>query len=136
MFSGRKWRMGRRRQLRKPLRGCPAGVRKLSATLAVLIPVLLVSAAGFAFGVANLRLGSARPKSITVEVVVVPGDTLWSIAREALSREADLRATVDHIMRVNNLPGSVLRPGQVLLVEVPLDQASASTQALATGKKF
>ncbi|MEW6228777.1 MAG: LysM peptidoglycan-binding domain-containing protein [Bacillota bacterium] len=101
--------------------------RKPSAILALSLPAVVLLVAGFTFTVASPRSGSVDPRYATVEVVVVSGDTLWSIARKHVSKEADLRAAVDDIMRLNDLPNSTLRPGQVLLVEVPLDQAATGT---------
>jgi Tfp pilus assembly protein FimV len=46
-------------------------------------------------------------------VVVRSGDTLWSIAADAAPEE-DVRAVVDAIIAVNDLPGVGLVPGQVL----------------------
>jgi hypothetical protein len=46
-------------------------------------------------------------------VVVEPGDTLWSIAREVAPQE-DTRAVVDALSEVNGLGDTVLIPGQVL----------------------
>jgi nucleoid-associated protein YgaU len=48
-------------------------------------------------------------------VVVEPGDTLWSIARE-LAPQEDVRAVVDALVEVNGLDDTVLLPGQVLQV--------------------
>ena len=45
--------------------------------------------------------------------VVRAGDTLWSIAR-SVAGEADVRAVVDEIQRLNGLEGTALVPGQVL----------------------
>jgi len=51
---------------------------------------------------------------VGVETVVVhPGDTLWSIARNTAPEE-DPRAVVDAIVDLNALDGVGLRPGQVL----------------------
>jgi hypothetical protein len=46
-------------------------------------------------------------------VVVQGGDTLWSIA-SSVAGDADVRAVVDEIQRLNHLDGTVLVPGQVL----------------------
>jgi nucleoid-associated protein YgaU len=48
-------------------------------------------------------------------VVVESGDTLWSIA-DALGGDADVRATIDEIQRLNGLESADLVPGQVLLL--------------------
>jgi len=109
------------------IRDCRLRARKPSAILTLSLPAVVLLAAGFTFTVASPRVGNVEPRCSTVEVVVMPGDTLWSIARKHVSKEADLRAAVDDIMRLNDLPNSTLRPGQVLLVGVPLDQAGTGT---------
>jgi len=48
-------------------------------------------------------------------VVVRPGDTLWSVAA-SVAGEEDVRAVVDRIQELNGLDGTVLVPGQVLLL--------------------
>jgi nucleoid-associated protein YgaU len=48
-------------------------------------------------------------------VAVRPGDTLWSVAA-SVAGEEDVRAVVDRIQELNGLPGTVLVPGQVLLL--------------------
>lgn len=50
-------------------------------------------------------------------VVVQPGQSLWSIAR-SLAPQADTRATVAAIVELNGLDGSVVHPGQSLVVPV------------------
>ena len=68
------------------------------------------------------RAASVGPALTTVEVVVAPGDTLWSIARRHVGKEVDLRAAVDDIIARNRLSSTTLQPGQVLVVEI--DEAS------------
>jgi hypothetical protein len=48
-------------------------------------------------------------------VVVQPGQTLWSIASKA-DPYADPRAVIQEIIDENQLPGTGIHPGQVLLV--------------------
>ncbi len=60
--------------------------------------------------------GPAAPKA-PVRVVVEPGDTLWALAREYGPPNEDVREVVYDIRETNHLAGSVIRPGQVLLIE-------------------
>lgn len=52
-----------------------------------------------------------------VQVKVMYGDSLWSIADEATPEHRDLRKTMYDIIKHNNLESEILRPGQIL--EVP-----------------
>jgi LysM repeat protein len=58
------------------------------------------------------------PASAPAEVVVVPGDTLWSIA-ERVAPGRDPRAVVDQLRRINGLPSGEVAAGQRLLLRAP-----------------
>ena len=61
--------------------------------------------------------GAFAPRAIAeVQVVVEPGDTVWSIA-EALAGGEDVRPVVDAIVEANG--GATLVPGQRLAVTLP-----------------
>lgn len=58
-------------------------------------------------------------KSVTYqEVIVSPGDTLWSIAGEYTDLSEDVRKTVREIKRINDGAENTLYPGDVLLVPI------------------
>ena len=48
--------------------------------------------------------------------VVLPGDTVWSIARAQVGREADPRPLVDRLIRMNHLRDALISPGQRLVL--------------------
>lgn len=50
------------------------------------------------------------------EYVVQPGDTLWEIASGIAGPGADVRETVASLQSLNDMAGSMLHPGQVLLL--------------------
>jgi nucleoid-associated protein YgaU len=83
--------------------------RLLAAVLTLALGVAIGSWLGplLGGGDGDLRLAGVQ------SVVVQPGDTLWSIAREAAAT-ADVRSVVDRIQELNGLQGTVLQPGQVL----------------------
>ncbi|MGH3739787.1 MAG: LysM peptidoglycan-binding domain-containing protein [Micromonosporaceae bacterium] len=49
------------------------------------------------------------------QVVVRPGDTLWSVARQHEPSEDPL-ATIEEIRELNDLPDYTVHPGQTLLL--------------------
>jgi hypothetical protein len=85
--------------------------RKRVVLLALLALLLLVSPL-FALSLTGPR--DAKPP---VRVVVAPGDTLWALASRYGPPNADLRRVVDDTREINHLDGSLIRPGQVLLIE-------------------
>ena len=58
---------------------------------------------------------SAAPAPELRTTVVLPGDTLWSVAQE-LAPGRDPRPVVEQIRRLNDLPGGALRAGQLLVL--------------------
>lgn len=52
------------------------------------------------------------------KVVVYPGDTLWSIAKEIKTENEDIRKIIYEIRKINKLDTAVILPGQELLVPV------------------
>jgi nucleoid-associated protein YgaU len=100
---------GRESWDRPPVRLTRRG-RRAVAGLSVLIGLGLAAAT---IAVAGPDEGSGF-RLVGVETVVVhPGDSLWSIARE-VDPEEDPRGVVDAIVDLNALDGVGLRPGQVL----------------------
>jgi nucleoid-associated protein YgaU len=101
----------------RPVRaGAPARLRLTRR--ARRLAVVLALAAGVALGswlaplVNGAGDGGLRLAGES-SVVVQGGDTLWSIA-SSVAGDADVRAVVDEIQRLNHLEGTDLVPGQVL----------------------
>jgi len=68
---------------------------------------------------AGLRTGGSLPATESgpaAVVVVQPGDTLWNIAVGYGPAGADPRATVVQIRKANDIAGSLIHPGDALLV--------------------
>ena len=90
--------------------------RLVTAAATVLIAVLtlvgVVSRAG------SLHETSPVPASAPAQVVVAPGETLWSIA-ERVAPDRDPRTVVAGIQRLNDLPTADVRAGQTLLLREP-----------------
>jgi len=60
--------------------------------------------------------GGAADVPQYLEQVVQPGDTLWGIARSHLPAGMDIREYIYEIKKANGLTGSIIHPGQVLLL--------------------
>lgn len=50
------------------------------------------------------------------EVIVRPGDTLWSIAKDAVGETEDVRQVIYNIQKENHLPSGNIYPGMKLKV--------------------
>ncbi len=74
----------------------------------VLALVLLLATAVYAVSGSTLDGG--------VEYRVGAGDTLWEIASDHTTRGGDVRGTVAAISEANDLEGSLIHPGQLLIV--------------------
>ncbi len=78
---------------------------RLAVTATVLATAVLV--------VVALTAGS--PSTRLTDVMVTPGDTLWSIATTS-SPDRDPRAVIEEIKQLNDVPGDLLQVGVVLRV--------------------
>jgi len=105
-------------------RSYDSGVVGLLALITMAL-ALVVIASGIVVSIANAMKCWDDQEYKVVEVTVMPGDTLWGIAREYSGPEKDIRVAVDDIMRENNLSGSIVRPGQVLRIAVPIGVTTA-----------
>ena len=50
------------------------------------------------------------------EVIVQNGDTLWTIAKDAVGESEDVRQTIKEIMTTNKLQDGTIHPGMTLKV--------------------
>jgi nucleoid-associated protein YgaU len=93
--------------------------RLVCSVMAAVLVAAVLAATGWALTVGHAAAqrvpagGQGADLSGAGSVVVVPGDSLWSIA-ERFAPRADPRATVQQIVVANALSGAVLQPGQVL----------------------
>ncbi|HEU0132192.1 MAG TPA: LysM peptidoglycan-binding domain-containing protein [Mycobacteriales bacterium] len=93
----------------------PAAVRltRRGRVLVLLVLVTLVLAA-FSLGRTSASAGATR-RAPAPTTVVQPGETLWSIARR-VAPEADPRATVARLTRLNDLGARPIVAGQRLVL--------------------
>ncbi len=110
--------------------------REPRATAAVRENVTVADLILVAFVVLALYLAAAASGSVstadlsaTKTVRVVPGDTLWDVARRHPIQGLETASTVDVIARINDIPGHQLVEGQSIRVPVQAD-ASALAHAL------
>lgn len=90
--------------------------RLLAASAILLIAVLVLI--GVASRVGPLTDASPVPASAPAQVVVAPGETLWSIA-ERVAPRSDPRTVITQLREINNLPATDVHPGQTLLLHTP-----------------
>lgn len=64
-----------------------------------------------------IKSKAMEPVSL-IEVEVKSGDTLWSIAKQSLPKDRDIRDYIMEIESLNNLEDSCLVAGQSLIVPV------------------
>jgi hypothetical protein len=90
--------------------------RLVAAMATVLIAVLTL--VGVASRVGSLSESAPVPASAPAQVVVAPGETLWSIA-ERVAPERDPRTVVARIRQLNGMSTGDVRAGQTLLLRAP-----------------
>jgi hypothetical protein len=83
--------------------------------LLVLVLATALALGAFALGTGRSQAGAVEDRMPTHQVVVQPGQTLWAVATEAMPG-ADPREAIAEIRALNALTGSVVHPGQPLLV--------------------
>lgn len=85
------------------------------------VVVVLLALAGCLGGAWLTGTASAGEPGRGVEVVrhaVVPGDTMWALARSVAQPGEDVRDVVVELERLNRLPSADLRVGEVVLLPV------------------
>jgi hypothetical protein len=89
--------------------------RVVVATAAVLLVAALSMIAAAAAQATSHPVSRAAAGQRLVQVIVRPGQSLWSVA-ESTDPAADPRVVIQRIIDLNGLPGYVVQPGQHLLV--------------------
>lgn len=83
--------------------------------LAVTLSTGLLLAASFLIATSGAEASNTPSSASVIEVVVSPGDTLWSIAKAARPTK-DPRETIYDIKAMNLISGSQVFPGQIIQV--------------------
>ena len=77
--------------------------------------LFLLVALASVFLLLSARVDAGEPVAVT-DTIVMPGDTLWSIAASVTDEGDDIRRTVSDLRRINHLETSDLQVGQHLQV--------------------
>ena len=85
---------------------------KATARYALLVLFAAVMLVSILYEMQPADAGPSAPLQVTVQ----PGDTLWGLAAGYGPHNADVRTVVAQIRRLNRLDGSLIHPGQMLLV--------------------
>lgn len=107
------------------------------STISVFALFIVLTASIIAIGITLAApitwTGAAKAELHAEQIVVQPGDTLWSIAK-AQAPEIDPRDVIGEILELNGLSSAQIFPGQVL--SVPLKQQYEPLQlAESRGRK-
>jgi LysM repeat protein len=102
----------RTRAVLPPARLARRGRMAVTGVSALLIGALSV---GLATAAQAAHAGSASPGRYVTKVMVLPGQSLWSLA-EAYDPNADSRLIVREIQQLNSMAGDQVQAGQVLWV--------------------
>jgi hypothetical protein len=103
-----------RRAAPPPLRLTRRGRIVVAVTAALLVTIISLLAAGVAQATNHGPSPRAARQNL-VQVVVRPGQTLWSVA-ESADPDQDTRVVVRQIVDLNSLSGSTVQAGQQLWV--------------------
>jgi LysM repeat protein len=100
----------------------PAGVGRITTRLTrrgrlvLLAVVLVLGAAALLIGAASVSATTSTGSApATATIVVQPGQTLWGVAAE-VAPDSDPRVVIASISKLNDLSGSIVSPGQSLVV--------------------
>ena len=102
----------RTREAAPPARLTRRGRMVVTGVSALVIGALSV---GLATGAQATRAGSSTPGRYVTRVMVLPGQTLWSLA-EAHDPGADARLVIQQIQQLNSMTGDQIQPGEILWV--------------------
>lgn len=87
----------------------------ITRTPSRVLVLLTVIVAGFLLLLAS-AVQATGPEPAPTPYRVTTGDSLWEVAAAHADEGEDLRAVVFEIKELNDLSGSIIQPGQVLLV--------------------
>ena len=103
-----------RRKLKRQIRRSSESRLRMQVTLCI---VFLVSVCIFTLYMDKADVRASCDWDEPAEVLVIPGDTLWSIAKAIPGSEnVDLRKVIYEIKQLNGITTSGITPGQVLTV--------------------
>lgn len=90
-------------------------LKKGNCILVLAAVLLLVTVFGGGL-FANARETEAEREFVNIKVA--PGDTLWGLVSEHYDFAGNIRAAIDDVERINDLPDSLIYVGQTLRIPV------------------
>lgn len=78
-----------------------------------LVMVMIILTAGTVVG-ANDALSLTEP--VYTEVQIIPGDTLWELAKEYGPNDRDVRKVIHAICEINDITANDIQPGRSILI--------------------
>jgi hypothetical protein len=114
MSAARAAALPQNRLARTPLRLTRRGRFVVAAMAALLVTVVMLIASGVAQATSRSASNHAAQQNLT-QVVVSPGQSLWSVA-ESADPNADTRLVIQQIIELNGLTDDVVFAGQRLWV--------------------
>jgi nucleoid-associated protein YgaU len=103
-----------RRKLHRQVRRSTENRRRIQATLCI---AFLISVCIFTFYLDKADVRASSNWTEPVEVLIIQGDSLWSIAKSIPGAEnVDIRKVIYEIKKLNGLSSSYLIPGQTLVI--------------------
>ena len=69
-------------------------------------------------GLFNISVAKSNKEMEIIDYTIVPGQTLWSIAREYTPNSKDIRDTIHEIKDLNNMQDSNIYAGQTIKIKI------------------
>lgn len=90
--------------------------RKLRFMMTVTVVIVCLALGSLVLLISGDKTVQAAAVEQTAKVVVLPGDTLWSISERYAPEGGDIRAYIGKVKEANGLTSGVLQAGQILIM--------------------
>lgn len=99
-----------------PRAAAPEHVRLSRRGRRLIVAIAILGAGGLGMVGGRAVAATEEPAQRTVEVIVAPGESLWTMAQRVAAPGEDLRDVVREIQRLNQMESVDLRSGDALLL--------------------